>query len=222
MPREDDPQIPPMLDPNQESLFEVQPMPPAPEPMIGVGPLAPGAYRFNWGAFLMPGLWGIVYGVWQFIALWMVSILLPFGVIALMGGSDTSTPVLSALIGSTVVSEAFVGIARLWSGMNANRLLWKREQLRLAIVPNAAPKHPIGKYLRRQRTWAYVGAVLLVPAIALNTPAAYAEWQKYSLGILAVIEPLVWLIAELALGAWLAYRMTIDGPDAPAPVEGTI
>lgn len=222
MPREDDTPNPPMPDPNQESLFEVQPTPPAPEPMIGVGPLPTAIYRFNWGAFLMPGIWGLVYGVWQFIGLWMASILLPYGVIALLGGSDTATPTLSVLIGSTVISEAFVGVARLWSGVNANRLLWNREQLRLAVVPGAAPRRPIGKYIRRQRTWAYVGAALLVPAIALTAPAAFTEWQKYNLGAVAVLEPLVWLIAELSLGAWLAYRMTVDGPDAPAPVEGRI
>lgn len=192
---------------------------PAPVPgrMVGVGEMPAEVYRFNWGAFLMPGVWGVFYGIWQMIALWLASILAPFAVVSLGGGDATALP---SLISASVISEAVVGVARLWAGMNANRLYWQREQLRLSVIPDATPKFEIGKFLRRQRGWGIWGAIILAPTIAINVPASYTQWQKYQMGTTGVMLPLLWLFAEACLGAWLGYRMTVDGPDSGTPAEG--
>lgn len=203
--------------------YDAQPVEPA-SVHDGVGDGEPSAQmlRFNWGAFFMPGLWALVYGVWPLVGLWLAAVTLPLllgfsvGLVVALQGATLS---LGALIGVTLTADVFAALCRLWAGANANRLYWKREAARLAANPAAVPATSVTRFLGRQAKWLVWGAVGAVVSTAVTIPAAMASWRPYGLAGAAVAEPVVWLLAEIALGLWLAGRMRLEHPATPSVAD---
>ena len=127
---------------------------------VGVGSMPPSLMRFNWGAFLLPALWGIVYGVWPMVGLWFVASAAPLFLSIVVGVTTSDGGVsIPSLIGITVISDVFLGFVRIWSGGSANKLHWERESRRLFADATAAPKSDLPQFQSRQRTWAAWGVV---------------------------------------------------------------
>jgi hypothetical protein len=192
---------------------------------VGIGPLPPSLMRFNWGAFFLPALWGIVYGVWPMVGLWFVASGAPLFLSIIIGvtGSDGSLSIPS-LIGITVVSDAFLAFVRLWSGGSANKLYWDRESRRLSASPEAAPKTDATRFRSRQRTWAAWGVVGIAAGLVLTLVTNYTALKPYGVGWAFVAEPIVFLVAQIALGAWLARQMRAEFPEpvnAAEPPSGS-
>ena len=187
---------------------------------IGVGAMPRELVRFNWGAFFLPALWGVVYNVWLVVALWFLATFAPLflGIVFGVAGSDGSVAIPS-LIGITVVSDAFLAYVRLWTGASANQLYWDRESRRLAANPEAAPRTDVAHFSARQRRWVVWGALGLGVAMAFTLVTNYATLKPYGLGWAFVAEPIVFLAAEMALGVWLAGKMRAELPEPGAASE---
>lgn len=113
--------------------------------------------RFNWGAFLIPPVWGVAHGQWAgvfFVPLWvfvdnMVRGPRPFGVWTVLLGYSMAAVTLGCQV-------AFAA--------NANRLAWSRVAGHMAL----------DEFVRRQRIWAVAGAFGVV-AIAAWIIAAISQ-----------------------------------------------
>jgi hypothetical protein len=181
-----------------------------PEPaFVGVGEPSPALRRFNWGAFLLPLFWGAVYGSWQILGVWMLALISPVFVAALTGGGQ-QVVTATAVVGVTVVSEVLAGLARLWAGLNANRLLWAREAMRLEYVPSATPRITVDRFVSRQRVWTIWGAVIMGTSSVVSVPITARVWSEYGLTYVGAIMPLVWLAMEVGLGLWLDSRLRAE------------
>lgn len=190
---------------------------------FGEGPMPALVQRFNWGAFLIPALWGVAYGTWTLVALWAIALLVPL-VLSVMAGMTNGIAGVSAstAVGVTVASDALIAFIRLWSGANANRLYWQRESRRMDADPHARPRIGVGRFLKRQQLWVLWGAVGALLASALMLPSAIELWKPFGLGWAAVAEPAVFFGAQIVLGGWLAHRMRVENPDTPIPAEGVV
>ena len=189
---------------------------------LGRGQMPPEVNRFNWGAFLVPVLWGAGYRVWHLVAIWAFALLVPITLSAIVavgvaGGSGVASA--SAVIGVTVASDVVVAYIRLWAGANANRLLWERESKRLEADPAARPRMGVALFLRRQRAWVVWGAIGAVLALAISYPAAVEAWKPYGLQSAALAEPVAFLAGQILLGLWLARQMRLENP-SPTTVSG--
>ena len=187
---------------------------------VGVGSMPRALARFNWGAFFLPALWGVVYNVWLVVALWLLATFAPLflGIVFGVTGSNGSVAI-PALIGITVVSDAFLAYVRLWTGASANQLYWDRESRRLVADPEAQPKADVERFSGRQRLWVVWGALGLGVAMVFTLVTNYATLRPYGLGWAFVAEPIVFLAAEVALGVWLAGRMRAEFPESESPSE---
>lgn len=180
---------------------------------FGAGRMPAEIYAFSWGAFFLPVVWGIVYGVWPVVSVWLGTMLLPFAVSALFGLGTDSTA--SQILGAAIVTEMCVAAARLWVGSNANMWLWRKESLRLTLLQGTTPRFSVAQFISRQRVWVIVGAVLqslsagLLAFAALAPQEFYAilEQQQLLVGRRDMAMSLVWVIAEVVLAAWLAAQM---------------
>jgi len=189
---------------------------------FGVGRLPLGLRRFNWGAFLLPLFWGAAYGLWPVVSAWLLAALTPI-VLALMFATEGRTTLpFTTFVGIAVVSEMVAGLTRLWAGANANRLLWRREALRLELVPTSQPRFSTERYSARQRNWVLWGGALMLIGTAVGVPLAIPTWQEYGLTYVGAFMPLVWLAAEVMLAFWLDVRMRMEPPDAEQPARGII
>lgn len=179
-------------------------------PAFGVGEMPPALERFNWGAFFLAPLWGIAHGSAAVLGWWLLSVIATFSVAGL--AADTAAPTIAA--GASTLSTV-IGIAiRLWVGMNANRWLWRREQLRLQVLGGARPRFSVHHYEARQRGWLAAGVVLTVVSFAglgvlgfsdaEGVRAIRDELQVTSLEIALVAG---WSVAEIVFALWLAARM---------------
>ena len=187
-------------------------------PSVGVGEGSmPGALmRFNWGAFCLPVLWGAAYGVWPIVGLWFVASFAPLFV-GIIGGVTTASGAVSmpALIGVTVVSDAFLGFVRIWSGASANRLYWERESRRLSADSTAKPKFDLARFSARQRVWTGWGVVSIAIGLALTSVSNYSQLKLYGVQWAFIAESVAFLIAEVALAIWFAGRMREEFPEEP-------
>jgi len=116
------------------------------------GDEVPQLPRFNWGAFLMPPIWGAGNGAW-----WGF-ILLPVWVFAdnaLQAGLRAGG---AALVGGLAVAIATVGF-QAWFGRRGFGVAWRRVCGRTSFE----------RFLGQQRAWAWAGA-----AFWLLVGAAYA------------------------------------------------
>jgi hypothetical protein len=182
---------------------------------VGEGPMPSALMRFNWGAFLLPVLWGVIHGVWVVVALWFVATFAPLFLGIVFGVARANGTVsMPALIGVTVVSDALLAFVRLWTGGSANQLYWERESKRLSADPLAQPKSDVARFSVRQRMWAIWGAVGLVVGTAFTLVTNYGTMKPYGLGAAFVAEPIVFLAAEIVLAVWLASRMRAEFPDS--------
>ena len=183
---------------------------------VGEGPMLPSLMRFNWGAFFLPALWGVVYGVWPIVGLWLVASIAPLflGIVVGVTGSD-GTVSIPSLIAITVISDAFLAYVRLWTGGSANKLYWERESRRLLADPAARPKSDCVRFKTRQRTWATWGVVGALISLGLTLAMNYSALKPYgySLSWAFVAEPVVFLGAQIGLGVWLATRMRAEFPE---------
>jgi hypothetical protein len=120
-----------------------------PDAVAGAIPLTAGEPlpklpRFNWGAFLMPPIWGIAHGLWAgafFVPLW-----------AFVDSAIRST--LDRTLGWRVIAWAtLVGTVAFQYeyARTANRLAWRRASERMSLAD----------YLRRERIWAAAMGLLL-------------------------------------------------------------
>ena len=108
--------------------------------------------RFNWGAFLIPPIWGVANGQWPgifFLPLWVfVDNTLqgprPFGAWSVALGW--------VMAGLTVGAQALFAA-------NANRVAWRRVAERISAE----------EFARRQRIWAVAGAVIFLGMAAWVT-----------------------------------------------------
>lgn len=184
--------------------------------VFGIGEFPDQLNRFAWGAFLLPFFWGIANNSWPVMTAWVVGTTSPF-LIASMLGVDAEAPVVSTLIAAEVLSEIIAGVARLWAGANAYRLLWRRDAVLNEV--GRAPKHgAVGTFLAKQRTWTVVGGIVMAIVAVGSVPLSAEFWREYGLGTVAPAMSLVWLVAEVLLGMWLGRQMRSEGagglPDA--------
>lgn len=108
--------------------------------------------RFNWGAFLVPPIWGVAHGQW-----WGVFFLPAWAFIDNMLRGPRIWGPWTVVIG--------VGMAAATIGFQA---LYARSADRLA-VRLIADRAAFQRYVRRQRAWGVGGAVVLVAMIAWIT-----------------------------------------------------
>jgi hypothetical protein len=198
---------------------------PAPiaEQGFGVGEMPDSVYRFNWGAFFLPPVWGIVYGAWPVVTLWMLTLLVPLFATSLFGLAESGSTA-AALATATVITEIIVGIARLWIGANASTWVWKREAARLQFFEGSQPRFSVGKFLSRQRVWLWAGAGLQVFSgfsvlmLSIAPAELFAQVEKqWGMTRLDLGLSVLWLIAEALLGLWLASQMRKERPGTPRP-----
>lgn len=199
--------------------------PAVPDVSVGQGEPPASFNRFNWGAFLLPVFWGLAYGVWPVVSIWLLSLLVPLG-LGMIAASGGSSAIESSAIGITIISEVASGIARLYIGANANRLLWSRERIRLELVEGSLPRVSVSRFVSRQRVWAIVGWSLMAFSIAsvavlalLDGEIASAARSQIGITKLDAAVSIVWLLAEIGLGVWLAIKMRQEStanPSAPA------
>ncbi|MDY0087142.1 MAG: hypothetical protein RBS78_01090 [Coriobacteriia bacterium] len=105
--------------------------------------------KFNWGAFLIPPIWGVANGQWPgvfFLPLWLFidNVLRGprvFGVWSTVGGV--------VLAGITIAAQTIFAA-------NANRLAWHR------FVGRLTPE----QYARRQRAWG-IGGIVTIAVMAV-------------------------------------------------------
>ncbi len=180
---------------------------------FGVGEFPPTLTRFNWGAYLLTPVWGAVYGAWPVISLWLLGLTVTFFISALVPQDASQTTALTASLVSTVISAAI----KIWIGMNAASVLWKREALRIASVPGAQPRYTVRKYLEKQRNWSVVAIAYLVTSLigllslATNADPALAELrQQLGLTPAVVWVSFGWTVAETLLVVWLAMALKRD------------
>ncbi len=202
--------------------YEADPRAAEPVDAFGRGEMPPEVQRFNWGAFLVPVLWGVGYRVWHLVAIWAFALLVPLTLssLVLAASSGSGSPSVSAVIGVTVISDALVAYIRLWAGANANRLFWQREHARLEADATARPRVTIPVFLLRQRAWVVWGLIGAALALAVSYPAAVQAWKPYGLESAALLEPVAFLVGQIVIALWLARQMRLDNPGATAARDG--
>lgn len=193
-----------------------QPDPATLQRPFGVGELPRELARFNWGAFLLPPLWGFVYGAWPIILAWLAAIGIPL-VIATIVADGGKSALAQASVGLAVISEITMALLRLWAGMNANALAWKREVRRLELTPGAPPRTTVETFGSRQVIWVVIGGALMALSVVsvIIYVAADGELgrqlrEQIQLTRVEAGMSLVWLAAAFLLGLWLSVRMRAE------------
>lgn len=185
---------------------------------VGVGPMPPTFNRFGWGAYFLMPIWGIVYGSTAVLGWWLLSLVATFLIVSLAAGVTDPAALAAVSSVSSVVQIAM----HLWVGMNAYRWLWKREQLRLEVVPDAKPRFTVATFMARQVRWLVAGAALtllsvLGLAVLLSGDASAVDVRE-QLGIteVEITASAVWTLAEVVFAVWLAGRMRRGDADGEA------
>lgn len=124
---------------------------------LGGGEPLPHLPGFNWGAFLVPPIWGIAHGMWAgvfFLPLWA------FVDSAIRGAAGRAwwLQVLAWLTLAGTLAFQFE-FAR-----TANRLVWRR----------ACERTTLERYLRTERLWA-IGGVIAVGAFGVGIATYFAR-----------------------------------------------
>lgn len=210
-------EAPDMFDPGNPGEPTIEPPVAAPiDPEVlgfGAGDMPAELNQFNWGALLLPLIWSVAYGVWPVFMLWMAGFITPYILVSLIGLGGQAA-VASAAVGITVVAQ-FIGTAiSLYVGMNATRMLWRKEQIRLELVPGASPRFSVAKFMARQQLWRTFGIAVLGMSVAglgiigLSTgETAQQVREQMQVSQLDAGLAFVWVAAEIILGLWLAAQM---------------
>ncbi len=193
---------------------------------FGVGDFPRALDRFSWAAFLLPLPWAIGYGAWSVLTLWTIMALIPFVLVALVGSFGEDAVALN-IVAINIVSEVLAGGIRLWIGANANRMLWVREKFRLGLIEGARPRFSIDKFVGRQRTWVWVGAIIMALSVvglallALSTEPTVVQFRtEQSLEPRDAALAGFWLLAQIVLGMWLAAKMREESAEPALPPQG--
>jgi hypothetical protein len=155
----------------------------------GVGRVGAGEFpyeldRVNWGAALLAIYWAALHGIWRWFFGLLGARIVWF---AVWYAVDTYLPAPSptaALIRVAVGALLLPGIDAVFA-VRANRLFWKRDQ----SVPRLAG--PTADYVGRQKTWAWVGAVLLGLGSASIVSEAVTRWPASLASVASTVGPLV-------------------------------
>ncbi len=192
---------------------------------FGVGDFPSNLDRFNWGAFLLPLPWGVGFGAWTVVLLWMLMTTVPL-TFAMIVGSFGEDALAANLLLVSLVGEVISGGIRLWIGASATRMLWAREQQRLKVVEGAKPRFGVSSYLARQAIWTRVGiglTVLMIASLALlvfsTDPTVASMMEKQGITSQDAALSAFWLMAEAGLGLWLAAKMRQEGVVEPPPAQ---
>lgn len=113
---------------------------------LGEGEEVPQLPAFNWGAFLVPPVWGPAHGQWAgaiFLPVWL------FVDSAVAAGVERGG---AALAGAMAIASVTAAV-QYWFAKRANGLAWRRVCDRMAL----------DEFARRERIW----AVALVPVAVL-------------------------------------------------------
>lgn len=205
-------------DPDCVSEIAEEPEPELPPPPFGEGEFPARLDVFNWGAFFLPAIWGIVYGVPLLVGLWIAALFLPIVLVGLVGSQDPGV-----VTGAVVISQVFSAAARLWAGTAANRLAWRQQMLRQTVL-GLPPRFSERGYLDRQRMWTIGGAILtavsltgLVALLGLSRALGIEQPAETQLTWTEVGLTVGWTLAEVGLALWLSRknRETLgSGPEA--------
>jgi hypothetical protein len=136
---------------------------------------------------------------------WVIGTTSPF-LFASLFGVDGKTPPIATFIAAEILSEIVAGIARLWAGANAYRTLWRRDAF-LNELGRPPGRGEVGAFLGRQRAWTLAGAVAMTIVAAASVPLSAKFWGTYGLSVAGPAMSVGWLVAEVALGLWLARQM---------------
>ncbi len=190
---------------------------------VGVGEMPASFERFGWGAYFLMPIWGVVYGSTAVLGWWLLSLLATLLVATVASGASQPAALAAVSSVSSVVQIAI----HLWVGMNAYRWLWKREQLRLSVVPGATPRFTVSAFMAKQVRWLIAGAVLTVLSViglALlmsEDPNAAATREQLGITQAEIMTAAIWTLAEVGFAVWLASRMrrgVTDGDEPPSSV----
>lgn len=113
-----------------------------------------GLPRVNWGALLMPGIWGPAHGFWVCILFYPLYMFLDY---VLYGAYANPQPWTIAL--AVISSVLFVGVSIAFSLVSQ------------PIAAHRAADKGISRetYLKRERIWAIVSVILFIAALAWAT-----------------------------------------------------
>lgn len=112
----------------------------------------PQLARFNWGAFLMPMVWGPAHG------LWVGAVLFPVWLFA-------DSIVMSAYRTGGLLWVAAAAVVAATIGFMA----WFATTASIPAYLRVSHKVSIPRFNRRQRVWAAMGAVFMLAVLALAT-----------------------------------------------------
>ncbi|MCL2025024.1 MAG: aldo/keto reductase [Coriobacteriia bacterium] len=163
---------------------------------------------FHWGAFALPEVWAIAYGAWLIFLVALIATFIPYALLLIIGTGAFASSV-EVIFGVATLGQMLSVMVRLWAGINANRLAWKREVNYLTRTGRAGrPRKVIAQYLATQRIWSTIGmAVMLVimgATIAMDYSVMREGDQTLAYGTLAF--NLVWLFALFVSGWWMARK----------------
>jgi hypothetical protein len=155
------------------------------EARVGEGPIPERLDRLNPGAFMLAGLWSLVYGTWPwffaFLAVMLVNIAIS---VFFRVPPGAAWPLV---VGRQLASQLIViGISIPYS-LRANRLYWEKENRRIHTQSVPRPPATVAKFERDQRNWLLGGFVVLAYLVAtpfltsaLRTPAYIAAQVVYA------------------------------------------
>lgn len=185
---------------------------------FGVGEMPRELERFNWGAFFLTPLWGIVYGSAAVLGWFLVGLLFTLFLASFL---DPTSALATITIAATIAAVVEI-VIRLWVGVNANRWLWARERARLDAAAGArAPRYDVATYQGKQLKWFVVGAVLVVLStlglaflgLAQTTDVQQIR-EQLSITRVQIATSAFWTFVEVVLAAWLARKMREEAAGA--------
>jgi len=166
---------------------------------------------FNWGAFALPEIWGIVHGVWSIVWVSLAAFLIPVFVLAQMAAGDAMTS--SSYYGAMAFGQVALGAARLWAGMHANRLYWQTfDEQRLPLFARERREFTIQQYFAKQRQWAIVSILVMLVGTVMGvlwTFSVMGEYANLTEALFSAGQDVVWIGAFLLAASYIAHRGTI-------------
>lgn len=180
---------------------------------FGTGQMpAPLMDFFNWGAFALPEIWGIVHGVWTVVWIPFLAYVIPSLFIAsLTAGESVSS---GRYYGIVAVAQLTQGAARLWAGMNANKLYWRRtaahrEGTGLFL---ARREHSLKQFFAKQRMWALVGMLVMIFGSVIGVLWNFSIMEEMSTpteAVFSTVSDIVWAIAIVGAAYYIARQAVI-------------
>jgi len=167
---------------------------------------------FNWGAFALPEIWGIIHGVWSIVWLSLAAFIIPVFILAQFSVGDTLSP--SQYFGVMAFAQVAQGGVRLWAGIHANRLYWQMFDPKRAasLLRRRTRELTIKQYFGKQRQWAIVGVSVMIIATMIGIGRTFSMTDELPSPVDAPFsagQDIVWMIAFLGAAYYLARKGTI-------------